>query len=117
MCSMGDIGLFKQAWRWLQSQKPAAMGARMAVSGIGGGLALLVDHHWPSVYRWCQKLGSFMWLLLRQWRDCVVRGFQSLVGSGAAVLFVILWSFFLSLTSVTCLVYVLLILVSHWHVY
>ncbi|MQM20934.1 hypothetical protein Taro_053964 [Colocasia esculenta] len=110
MCSMGDIGLFKQGWRWLQSQKPAAVGAQMAVSGVGGGLALLVDHHWPWVYSWCQRLGSFMLLLLRQWRDCVVRGFQSLVGPAPTVLFFILWSCFLSLTSVTCLVYVLLIL-------
>uniref|UniRef100_A0A1D1YEW2 DnaJ subfamily C member 14 n=3 Tax=Anthurium amnicola TaxID=1678845 RepID=A0A1D1YEW2_9ARAE len=107
---MGDIGLLKQGWKWLQSQKQAVMGTHMAVRGIGDGLSYLVGHHWPSVYSWCQKLGVFLSMVLVRWRDCVVSGFQSSIGLGSAALFVILWSCFISLTSLSCLVYVLLIL-------
>lgn len=49
-----------------------------------------------------------MLLLLIRWKDCGVRGFRSFIGLGSAALLVIMWSCFLSLTSLSCLVYVLL---------
>ncbi|CAA7404913.1 unnamed protein product [Spirodela intermedia] len=110
MFSMGDIGLLKQGWQWLQSQNQAITGAQVAANGVGDALASLIDQHWPLIFSGFQKLGSFLLMLLVQWRDCAARGFRSLIGLGTAVIFVILWSCFLCLTSTSCLVYALLIL-------
>lgn len=112
---MGDIGLLKQGWQWLQSQKQAITGAQVAANGVGDALGSLVDQHWPLIFSGCQKLGSFLLMLLVQWRDCAARGFRSMIGLGTAVIFVILWSCFLCLTSTSCLVYAHLILVSLSH--
>ncbi|OVA10403.1 DnaJ domain [Macleaya cordata] len=68
----------------------------------------VVDHHWPVVCSGSLKLGKFLLMLLLQWRDCFVRGLKSLLGLSSAALLVIMWSCFLSLTSISCLVYVLI---------
>ncbi|XP_072952175.1 uncharacterized protein [Typha angustifolia] len=105
---MGDIGLLKQGWKWLQSQKQAFMGARVAASCAKDKLVFLIDRHWPMVYGGCVRVGRFLLMLLLQWKDCVVRGFSSLISLGSTALFVIMWSCFLCLTSTTYLVYALL---------
>ncbi|WOL15333.1 hypothetical protein Cni_G24114 [Canna indica] len=108
MASMGGISLFKQGWRWLQSQKQAFVSVRVAASYAGEKIVLLFDRHWPLVYSWCTVSGRFLLRLLLQCTDSAVGGFRSLFTLGSAALFVILWSCFLCLTSTTSLVYVLL---------
>ncbi|XP_057949032.1 uncharacterized protein LOC131144415 [Malania oleifera] len=105
---MEDIGLFKQGWKWVCSQKHAYSGARTALSWSRDKLAAFVERHWPTVCSGCARLGEFLLLLLCHWRDCIVRGSQSFVGLGSAALLVVMWSCFLSLTSLSCIFYVLL---------
>ncbi|GAV78671.1 DnaJ domain-containing protein [Cephalotus follicularis] len=105
---MEDIGMVKQGWKWLQSQKTACLLAQMAVGCYRDRMGMLVERHWPMVCKSCANLGKFLRLLLVYWHDCVARGFQSLLKFGYASLFLIIWSCFLSLTSLSCLVYVLL---------
>lgn len=105
---MGDIGLFRQAWMWLESQKQAFVGTQVAVGCMRDRLVFLVDRHWPLVCRWSMNLGKFMFKLIWLWRHCVVRGLTSLIGLGSTALFVIFWSSFLSFASTVCLLYVLL---------
>ncbi|XWS10724.1 hypothetical protein CRYUN_Cryun38cG0022300 [Craigia yunnanensis] len=97
---MEDIGLFKQGWKWLQSQKHVYSKAKTAVGWL--------ERHWPMFCSGCVKFWKFSRLLLVYWKDCVVRGFQSCSRLGSASLLVIMWSCFLSLTSMSCLLYVLL---------
>ncbi|KAJ6815503.1 uncharacterized protein M6B38_133385 [Iris pallida] len=97
---MGDIGLWKQGWEWVRSrEEPFGGGARSREK-----FGFLVDRHWPMVSRWCVALGR----LLMYWRDCAFEGVLSLLGLGPAAVFVVAWSWFLSLTSTSCLIYVLL---------
>ncbi|XP_077243868.1 chaperone DnaJ-domain superfamily protein [Tasmannia lanceolata] len=105
---MENIRLFKQGWEWTQSQKHVLLGARAAVSCFRDKTVFLIDRHWPMIYTWSVQLGKFLLLLLLQWRDCVIRGFNSLFRLGSTALLVIMWSCFLSLTSITCVIYVLL---------
>ena len=109
---MEDIGLFKQGCKWLLSQKQMFLGIQSAFWCFKD---FLVERHWPMLYRGCVNLGKSLFLLLLLWRDCIVRGFRSSLGLGPTVLFVVMWSCFLSLTSITCLAYVLLMLVSSLH--
>ncbi|XP_008796780.2 uncharacterized protein LOC103712133 isoform X1 [Phoenix dactylifera] len=105
---MGDIWLFKQGWKWFQCQKQAFVGTQVAASCTRDKLVFLIDRHWPMVYSWSINVGKFFLMLLVLWKDCVVRGFWSLISLGSAALFVIMWSCFLSLTSTSCVVYALL---------
>ncbi|KAG0478829.1 hypothetical protein HPP92_013548 [Vanilla planifolia] len=105
---MGDIGLFRQGWKWFGSQKQAFMGNPVAISCITESLVRLIDKHWPIISRWSVSLWKLLYKLIWLWRDCVIRGFRSLVFLGSTPLFVILWSCLLSLTSTACIVYVLL---------
>ncbi|XP_058099680.1 uncharacterized protein LOC131244027 [Magnolia sinica] len=107
---MEDMRLFKQGWKWLHSQKHVFLGTQTAASCFKDRIVSLVDRHWPMVYSRIVQMGKFLLLLLLQWRDCVVRGCRSLLRLGSTTLFVVVWSCFLSFTSTTCLVYVLLIL-------
>jgi hypothetical protein len=59
----------------------------------------------------CARFGRLMRLLLIYWKDCVVRGFNSVIKLGSAALLLIMWSCFLSLTSMSSLLYVLLCMV------
>ncbi|XWS27519.1 hypothetical protein CRYUN_Cryun26dG0121900 [Craigia yunnanensis] len=105
---MEDIGLFKQGWKWLQSQKYVYSKAKTTVGCCTDKIGLLMERHWPMVCSGCVKFWKFSRLLLVYWKDCVVRGFQSCIRLGSASLLVIMWSCFLSLTSMSCLLYVLL---------
>ncbi|XP_043701104.1 uncharacterized protein LOC122651683 isoform X2 [Telopea speciosissima] len=105
---MEDIGLFKQGWKWLQSQKRVYSRSRTAVSCFRDKIVFLIDRHWPMVYSGCVKMGKCLMTLLLKWKDCIVQGFGSMLSLGSAALLVTMWSCFLSLTSISCLVYVLL---------
>ncbi|KAK9275028.1 hypothetical protein L1049_022286 [Liquidambar formosana] len=105
---MGDIGLFKQGWKWVQYQKNAYSGARTSLSHLRDKIAMFIEHHWPMVCSGCARLGRLITFLAIHWWDCMVKGFWSFVGLGSAALLVIMWSCFLSLTSLSCLAYVLL---------
>ncbi|XP_068654349.1 uncharacterized protein [Aristolochia californica] len=109
---MEDIGLFRQGWKWLQSQKHLLLRTQTAARCFREKVASVIDRNWPMISSWCVKLAKFLCLLILQWRDCTVRGTGSLLRLGPAALLVVMWSCFLSLTSLSCLVYVLLILVS-----
>ncbi|KAF8410679.1 hypothetical protein HHK36_003212 [Tetracentron sinense] len=105
---MEDIGLFKKGWKWIQSQKHVYSATRNAVSCFRYRIVCLINHHWPMIYNGFVNLGRFLLMLLIQWRDCGFRGFGSLFSLGSAALLLIMWSCFLSLTSMSCLVYLLL---------
>ncbi|KAK2638581.1 hypothetical protein Ddye_026376 [Dipteronia dyeriana] len=105
---MEDIGLVKQGWKWLQSQKHMYSRAQTALGCFRDKMGVFIDRHWPMVCTGCAKLGKCVCLLLLLWRNSVVRGFQSMLKLGSSSLFVIMWSCFLSLTSLSCLLYVLL---------
>ncbi|KAM1003967.1 hypothetical protein ACFX2C_004217 [Malus domestica] len=105
---MEDIGLFRQAWKWLQSQKHIYSRLRTAMGGCGDKIGMFVERHWPTVCSGCARTGRLFILLLIYWWDCVVRGFRSFIGLDSAALLLITWSCLLSLTSISCVVYVLL---------
>lgn len=117
MVPMGGIGLFKQGWRWLRSQKQFCGDVRVAVNCAREKFVLLIDRHWPLFYIWCTTAGRFLFRLLLQWSNCVVGGLRSLLTLGSAALFVIMWSCLLYFTSTTSLVYVLLSLVCSHNTY
>ncbi|KAJ4980727.1 hypothetical protein NE237_031564 [Protea cynaroides] len=105
---MEDLGLFNQGRKWLQSQKHVYSNTRTAVSCFRDKIVFLIDRHWPMVYSGFVKMLKFLLTLLLRWKDCLVYGFGSMLSLGSAALLVIAWSCFLSLTSIACLVYVLL---------
>ena len=108
---MEDIGLFKQGWQWLKLQKGACCRAQTAVSCCRDKAAIFIEQHWPMVCSVWTKLVKLLWLSLIYWKDSVLRGFQSFIKLGSAMLLLIMWSCFLSLTSIHCLVYVLVSMV------
>ena len=108
---MEDIGLFKQGWKWFQSQKHTYSRARTVFFRFRDKVGMFIERHWPMVCRGCAWIGSLLWLAVLQWWDCIIKGFRSLVGLGSAALLLIMWSCFLSLTSMSCLAYVLLSMV------
>lgn len=108
---MEDIGLFKQGWKWLQSKKDFYSVAQNAAACFRDKIGIFIERHWPVVCCGCARFGRVLLFLLIHWKDCVVRGSRSSVGLGSAALLVIMWSCFLSLTSMSCLIYVLLSMV------
>lgn len=108
---MEDIGLFKQGWKWFQSQKHTYSRARTAFFSFRDKVGMFIERHWPTVCRGRAWMGSLLRLAVLQWWDCIIKGFRSLIGLGSAALLLIMWSCFLSLTSMSCLVYVLLSMV------
>ncbi|KAL8256548.1 hypothetical protein R6Q59_031615 [Mikania micrantha] len=105
---MEDIGLFNQGWKWLESESSCCSTVAMkTASGLIHRFEYFVERHWPNVCYGCGKLCKLFYFLLFQWKNCVVRGFESVFGLGTVVLLIIIWSCFLSLTSVSCLLYVL----------
>ncbi|GAB2284261.1 hypothetical protein Dimus_018727 [Dionaea muscipula] len=103
---MEDIGLVKQGWNWLLSQKlTCLLRGRAAMSCKIGREE--VERHWPMVCSGCKRLGRVLVSLLVYWQGCLLRGCRSLFALGSAALLVIMWSCFLSLTSLSCLVYLL----------
>ncbi|XP_052482115.1 uncharacterized protein LOC105782976 isoform X5 [Gossypium raimondii] len=105
---MEDIVLYKQGWKWLKSQKHVYSKAKTAVGCCRDKMGLLIEKHWPMVCSAFLNLWKFSRLLLVYWKDCLVRGFQSCSRLGSASLLVIMWSCFLSLTSMSRLLYLLL---------
>ncbi|KAG5550880.1 hypothetical protein RHGRI_009351 [Rhododendron griersonianum] len=108
MVAMEDIGLFNQGWKWLQSKRHCYPVVRTAVICFRDKIGMFMERNWPLVCSGCARLGRFLLLLLVYWKDCVVRGVRSFVKLGSVALLVIMWSCFLSLTSMSCLVYVLI---------
>lgn len=108
---MEDIGLFKQCWQWFRSQKVAGWRARTVVTCCRDRIAMFFERHWPMVCRGCSRFGSLLRLSLIFWKDSALRGFQSFIKFGSVMLLLIMWSCFLSLTSMYCLVYVLVSMV------
>ncbi|XP_062203712.1 uncharacterized protein LOC133905919 isoform X2 [Phragmites australis] len=102
---MADLGLWKQAWRWMLSQKHILASA---ACGSRERLAFLVDRHWPAVSRTCVSSSRLALAALRQWRGCMARGVLAVASLGPAAVFVILWSFFVCMTSPACVLYALL---------
>lgn len=109
--SMADFGLWKQAWMWLQSQKHILAWAHTAACGSRERLAFLVDQHWPAVSRACATFSRLALAALRQWRGCMARGVLAVASLGPAAVFVMLWSFFVCMTSPAWALYALLSLV------
>ncbi|KAM3396477.1 hypothetical protein P3S68_005483 [Capsicum galapagoense] len=105
---MEDIGLFKQAWMWLQSKKDCYSVVRTAAGCFRDKVGIFNERIWPIVCCGFAKLGKLLFILFRYWKDCLVRGCRSFLALGSAALLLIMWSCFLSLTSMSCLVYVLL---------
>ncbi|KAA8523472.1 hypothetical protein F0562_009895 [Nyssa sinensis] len=105
---MEDIGLFKQGLKWIQSKSNFYSVVRTAAICLRDKIGIFMERHWPMVCSGCARLGRVLLFLLIYWRDCVVRGAWSFAGLGSAALLVIMWSCFLSLTSISCLAYVLL---------
>lgn len=104
---MGDFGLLKQGWKWIQYQKQAFAGTRVVVSCSTDKLAFLIDRHWPMLTTGFVTLVRLALMVLLYWRDCTVKGFWSMASLGTTGLFVIMWSCFLSFTSASCLIYAL----------
>ncbi|KAL8126577.1 hypothetical protein AgCh_013735 [Apium graveolens] len=105
---MEDIGLFNQGWKWLQSKKHFYSVAQTSATCFRDKMGTFIERHWPVVCCVFARLATVLHFLLINWKDCIVRGFWSLVGLGSAALLVIMWSCFISLTSMSCLVYALL---------
>lgn len=104
---MEDIGLFNQGLKWLQSKDCYSV-ARTTVSCLRDKIGIFKERHWPVLCCGCAKFGRALLFLLVYWKNCMISGFQSFVGLRSAALLVIMWSCFLSLTSMSCLLYVLL---------
>ncbi|XP_051128303.1 uncharacterized protein LOC127249521 [Andrographis paniculata] len=104
---MEDIGLFNQGLKWLQSKDCYSV-ARTAMSCLRDKIGIFMERHWPMVCCGCARLGRGLLFLLEFWRNCFLSGCRSFVGLGSAALLVIMWCCFLSLTSMSCLLYVLL---------
>lgn len=107
---MEDIGLFNQGLKWLQSKDCYSV-TRTAVSCVRDKIGIFMERHWPMVCCGCAKFGRGLLFLLVYWKNCLISGFRSFAGLGSAALLVIMWSCFLSLTSMSCLLYVLLSMV------
>lgn len=110
---MEDIGLFKQGWKWVQSKSNNYSAVKTAAGGFRDKIGKFMERHWPMVCSGCTKFWRLVLLVLRKWKDSTVRGFRSIIELGSAALLIIMWSCFLSLTSMTCLVYVLLSMVCY----
>lgn len=108
---MEDIGLFNQGWKWLQSKKHFYSVAQTSATCFRDKMGIFIERHWPVVCYVFARLVTVLHFLLIHWKDCIVRGFWSFVGLGSAALLVIMWSCFISLTSMSCLVYALLCMV------
>ncbi|KAI3769060.1 hypothetical protein L6452_00156 [Arctium lappa] len=106
---MGDIGVLNQGWKLVLKESIwCFVAARKTVCGFRDTIGVFIRQHWPNVCYGFGRLGRLLCFLMILWRDCFVRGCRSLFGLGTAALLVIIWSCFLSLTSMSCLLYLLL---------
>ncbi|KAG8657809.1 dnaJ homolog dnj-5 isoform X1 [Manihot esculenta] len=109
---MEDIGLVKQGWTWLQTQKNAYSRLKNAALCLRDKIGVFIERHWPLVCRGFLRFGQLVSFLLICWKDCLLRGFKSVIKLSSAALFLIMWSCFLSLTSMSCVLYVLLSMIA-----
>nr|XP_043627278.1 uncharacterized protein LOC122598863 [Erigeron canadensis] len=106
---MEDIVLFKQSWKWLLLESHCCFVALVKMGCcFSKKVAISIARHWPSVCCVCSRLVKLVCWFLVQWKGCFVRGSRSFFGLGTAALLVIIWCCFLSLTSMSCLVCVVL---------
>lgn len=99
---------------WVQSKKDCYSVVRTTASCLRDKIVIFIERHWPMVCYCCVRLAKAVLILISCWKDCIVQGFRSFLGLGSAALLLIMWSCFLSLTSMSCLVYVLLSMVCHY---
>ena len=109
---MEDIGLVQQVWKWLQFQKHLCSLAPKTISGLTDRVWVAIDTLWPMFCKGFKNFLNLMVLIVMYWIDSFLRGIRSLIGLQSAALLMIMWSCFLSLTSISCLVYVLTSMVS-----
>ncbi|XAR67292.1 hypothetical protein NMG60_11001992 [Bertholletia excelsa] len=109
---MEDIGLFKEGWKWLQSKRHCYPVARDALICFREKIGIFIERHWPLVCSGCTRLGRALIFSLMYWRNCLVQGVRSFIRLGSVSLLVIVWSCFLSLTSMSCLLYVLVSMIA-----
>lgn len=102
--------LFKPGWKWVLSETQF-YSAMKAACCFKDSVLGYVARHWPSVCFGCWTVAKILWCFLIRWKDCFVRGSRSFFELGTAALLVIIWSCFLSLTSMTCLLCVVLCMV------
>ncbi|KDP33261.1 hypothetical protein JCGZ_13101 [Jatropha curcas] len=105
---MEDIGLVKQRCKWLQKQKHAYSSVKNAALCLSDKIGVFIERHWPIACCGFVRFGRLVTFLLISWKNCFLRGLQSVFKLGSAALLLIMWSCFLSLTSMSCLLYVLL---------
>nr|GEU96924.1 DnaJ domain, cleavage inducing molecular chaperone, Jiv [Tanacetum cinerariifolium] len=72
------------------------------------GFEVYIRPHWPNVCYGFENSGKLLCCLMIKWIDCFARGCESLFDLSTAALFVIAWSCFLGLASMSCLLYLLL---------
>ncbi|KAL9232512.1 hypothetical protein vseg_007619 [Gypsophila vaccaria] len=109
---MEDVWLVKQGWEWVKSQKEEAWLStrRRRRRCVIERVCVAVEEHWPVVCNGCNELGRLLLLLLLCWKHCVSNGVRSLLRLQSAALLLLMWSCFLSFTSLSCLLYVFLAL-------
>ncbi|KAJ3674513.1 hypothetical protein LUZ60_005129 [Juncus effusus] len=102
---MGDIGLLKQGWRSFQSQKKFFLPIQALLCALKEKLGFLIEQHWPFVWTRCINFSRILVSILCEWKNCVTRGFISLLKLGSVSLFIILWGFYLCYSTAAGVVY------------
>ncbi|KAI3510142.1 hypothetical protein L1887_25673 [Cichorium endivia] len=102
---MEEFGVFNEDWKWLLLE---SLWCSFAAKNTASGFSVFIRRHWPNLCYGFRRLGKLLHFLIIQWKDCFLRGCKSVSDLGTAALFVIIWSSFLSLTSMSCLLYLLL---------
>ncbi|CAO2833188.1 unnamed protein product [Amaranthus hypochondriacus] len=105
---MEDVGLVQQVWKWLQFQKHPCSLTPKIICGLTDRVWVAIDTLWPMVCKGFKNFLNFVVLIVIYWIDSFFRGVRSLIGLQSTALLMIMWSCFLSLTSISCLVYVLI---------
>lgn len=98
---MADTSLFDQVLEWIKQQKPLYF---RVTDYVGSA----VKQNWPIISTWsvhCAK--SFMWVS-GLWLECSLRGLNSLLQLSSTTYFLLLWCSFLSMTSISGLLYVII---------
>lgn len=98
---MADTSLYEQVLEWIKQQKPLYLRATDYV-----GIA--VKQNWPIISTWSMHCArSFMWVS-GLWLECSLRGLKSLLRLSSTAYFLLLWCSFLSMSSISGLLYVII---------
>lgn len=98
---MADTSLYEQVLEWIKQQKPLYLRATDYV-----GVA--VKQNWPIISTWSMHCArSFMWVS-GLWLECSLRGLKSLLRLSSTAYFLLLWCSFLSMSSISGLLYVII---------